>query len=213
MIRVAITDDHLLIINGIQELLAPLAHIQITDAYMNAAETRAGLARAVPDVLLLDINLPDGDGIQLCRELTKAYPDLKVLALTTYNQTALVKNFMRQGASGFLLKNTSLAELQEAIETVYGGEQYLQGEIREALLRSSLGAPAPHVHFRPKLTRREKEVLQLIVDELTTQEIADKLFLSPKTIETHRLNLLQKLGVRNTAGLVKTALHHGLLED
>jgi DNA-binding NarL/FixJ family response regulator len=212
MIDIAITDDHLLIINGIKDLLANVPHFRFVDAFVSAEETRKGLAVFQPDVLLLDINLPDGDGIQLCRELTREYPGLKVLALTTYNQTVLVKNMMKNRASGYLLKNTSLNELQEAIETVYRGEKYLQPEIREALLRDSIGDPMPSNHFRPKLTRREKEVLQLIVDELTTQEIADRLFLSPKTVESHRLNLLQKLGVRNTAGIVKAAFTQGLLD-
>ncbi len=213
MIRVAVTDDHLLIINGIKDLLAKVANIKVVASYLNVAETREGLAASLPDILLLDINLPDGDGIHLCKEVTKQYPSLKVLALTTYNQNVLVKNMMRAGASGFLMKNTSHQELCEAIQTVFNGEQYLQSEIKEALLRDSLGQAAPRTGFRPKLTRREKEILQLITDELTTQEIADRLFLSPKTVETHRLNLLQKLGVRNTAGLVKAAFHHGLLEE
>ncbi|MDP5169486.1 MAG: response regulator transcription factor [Bacteroidia bacterium] len=212
MIDIAITDDHLLIINGIKDLLANVPHFRFAGAFASVEETRKGLAASQPDVLLLDINLPDGDGIQLCRELTREYPRLKVLALTTYNQTVLVKNMMKNRASGYLLKNTSLNELKEAIETVYRGEKYLQPEIREALLRDSIGDPTPGNHFRPKLTRREKEVLQLIVDELTTQEIADRLFLSPKTVESHRLNLLQKLGVRNTAGIVKAAFTQGLLD-
>jgi len=156
--------------------------------------------------------LPDGDGIQLCKELVKAQPNLKVIALTTYNQNILVKNMIRNGAHGFLLKNTSLEELQRAIETVYRGEQYLQTEIKESLLRDTLGTTAQRTTFRPRLTRREKEVLQLIMDELTTTEIGEKLFISPKTVETHRLNLLQKLGVRNTAGLVKEAINQGLLD-
>ncbi len=212
MIKVAITDDHLLIINGIKELLANVPHFQFVGQFLTVTDTREGLAASLPDVLLLDINLPDGDGIQLCRELTRDFPTLKVLALTTYNQTVLVKNMMKNRASGYLLKNTTLKELQEAIETVYRGEQYLQAEIKEALIRDSIGGTSLGSQFRPKLTRREKEVLQLIVDELTTQEIADRLFLSPKTVESHRLNLLQKLGVRNTAGIVKAAFTQGLLE-
>lgn len=212
MINVAITDDHLLIINGIRELLTQIDDMQLSAHYMNVAETVEGLRNEQPAVLLLDINLPDGDGIQLCRDLTKTYPDLKIIALTTYSQNVLVKSMMRNGAHGFLMKNTSKAELEEAIRAVSAGGQYLQAEIKEALLRDSIGAPAQRTTFRPKLTRREKEVLQLIMDEMTTQEIADKLFLSPKTVETHRLNLLQKLGVRNTAGLVKEAINQGLLE-
>lgn len=213
MINVAITDDHLLIINGIKDLLSRIEGIELSGSYMNAEETRIGLEKAVPDVLLLDINLPDGDGIQLCRELTRKYPALQVIALTTYNQNVLVKNMMRNGSSGFLMKNISAEELENAIRTVHRGEQYIQPIIKEALLRDSFGTAEPRTTFRPKLTRREKEVLGLIMDEMTTQEIADKLFLSPKTIETHRLNLLQKLGVRNSAGLVKEAINQGLLDD
>jgi len=212
MIKVAITDDHLLILNGINDLLSRIEGVTLSASYLNAADTRKGLEQELPDVLLLDINLPDGDGIQLCQELTRKYPALRVIALTTYNQNVLVKNMMRNGASGFLMKNVSVQELEDSIRTVHRGEQYLQPAIKESLLRDSLGTPEPRTTFRPKLTRREKEVLQLIMDEMTTQEIADKLFLSPKTVETHRLNLLQKMGVRNTAGLVKEAINQGLLD-
>lgn len=212
MTKVAITDDHMLIISGLKDLLSQLDGLELTESYTCIADTRVGLELSLPDVLLLDINLPDGDGIQYCKEIKRLYPKLKVIALTTYSQNILVKNMMRNGADGFLLKNTSVYELQSAISTVQRGEMYLQPAIKEALLRDSIGAPIAKTTFRPTLTRREKEVLTLIIDELTTQEIADQLFISPKTVETHRLNLLQKLGVRNTAGLVKEAINQGLLD-
>lgn len=212
MIKVAITDDHFLIINGIKDLLSTIEGVSYCGGYLSAAEAREGLQNHPADVLLLDINLPDGDGIHLCKELLKAHPNLKVVALTTYNQNVLVKNMMRNGASGYLIKNTSKNELKEAIFAAYAGEQYVQAEVKEALLRDALGSSHQRTTFRPKLTRRENEVLKLISEEMTSQEIADKLFISPKTVETNRLNLLQKLGVRNTAGLVKAALHQGLLE-
>lgn len=212
MINVAITDDHLLIINGIKDLIGRIEDVRLVDSFMTLGETRRGLENSIADVLLLDINLPDGDGIQFCKEITSVYPQLKVLALTTYSQNILVKNMMRNGAHGFLLKNTSVEELEQAIQIVFRGERYLQTDIKDALLQDSIGASAPKTTFRPTLTRREKEVLTLIMDEMTTQEIAEKLFLSPKTVETHRLNLLQKMGVRNTAGLVKEAINQGLLE-
>ncbi len=212
MINVAITDDHLLIINGIKDLIGRIEDVRLVDSFMTLGETRRGLENSVADVLLLDINLPDGDGIQFCKEITSVYPQLKVLALTTYSQNILVRNMMRNGAHGFLLKNTSVEELEQAIQIVFRGERYLQTDIKDALLQDSIGVSAPKTTFRPTLTRREKEVLTLVMEEMTTQEIAEKLFLSPKTVETHRLNLLQKMGVRNTAGLVKEAINQGLLE-
>ncbi|TXH26163.1 MAG: response regulator transcription factor [Cyclobacteriaceae bacterium] len=210
MIRIAITDDHLLILKGIQELLHQLENIQVVGTFMNIEETRIGISSANPDILFLDLNLPDGDGVQFCKELKRSYPDLKILALTSYNQTVLVKNMMRNGASGFLLKNTSLNELRNAIHLVYEGGQYLQNEIKEALLQNSLGAQSTHDSFQAALTKREIEVLDLIVKEHTTQEVADKLFISVKTVEAHRTHLMDKLGARNLAGLVKIAIEKGL---
>ncbi|HMR56185.1 MAG TPA: response regulator transcription factor [Cyclobacteriaceae bacterium] len=210
MIRIAITDDHLLILKGIQELLHQLDDVQVVGTYMNIQETRIGIPKSNPEILFLDLNLPDGDGVQLCKELRKDYPNLKIIALTSYNQVVLVKSMMRNGASGYLLKNTSLDELRDTIHCVYEGGQYLQKEIKEVLLQNSLGVHSTHGSFQPMLTQRETEVLDLIVKEHTTQEIADKLFISVKTVEAHRTHLMDKLGVRNLAGLVKVAIEKGL---
>ncbi|MCB0761195.1 MAG: response regulator transcription factor [Flavobacteriales bacterium] len=210
MIRVAITEDHPLIVSGIREILDHAEGMELVHAYPTAAASNDGLAAELPDVLLLDIHLPDGDGVDLCKEYKRLYPELRIIALTTYNQTMLVKNMMKNGASGYLLKNTSREELLEAISKVHQGEQYLQNEIKEALLSASLGESV-RPSYMPKLTRREKEVLELIVEELTTAEIAERLFISPKTVESHRLNLIQKLGVRNSAGLVKEAITKDLI--
>lgn len=209
MIRVAVTDDHPLILNGIKDLLSDSNDITVTHTWENAALTKEGLANDLPDILLLDINLPDGDGIELCSEFKKSYPDLKIIALTTFNQAVMVRNMMKNGASGYLLKNTTKEEIVDAIQTVHKGEDYLQADVKEILLKESLGKPVQS--YIPKLTRREKEVLALIVEEMTTAEIAEKLFISPKTVESHRLNLIQKLGVRNTAGMVKEAINKGLV--
>ncbi len=211
MINVAITDDHPLILNGITEIIESTPDMRLSGAYLSAEETAVGLALNTPDILLLDINLPDGNGLDLCKVYTKLYPKMRIIALTTYNQTLIVKGMIQNGAAGYLLKNTSKEELIAAITTVNNGGQYLQEDIKEVLLSSALGGKKQS-SFIPKLTRREKEVLALIVDQHTTAEIAEILFVSPKTVESHRLNLIQKLGVRNTAGLVKEALIKGLLD-
>jgi len=211
MIKVAVTDDHQLIINGLKDILSAADGIEFANGYLTIEETRKGLTKNTTDVLLLDVNLPDGDGIQYCKELTKEHPNLKVIALTSYDQSIMVKNMMRNGASGYLLKNTSKQELLKAIETVCNGGRFLQPELERRLLDESFGS-APQQGYIPTLTRREKEVLELILEEMTSAEIADKLFISQKTVETHRLNLIQKMGVRNTAGLVKEAINKGMVE-
>lgn len=211
MINVAITDDHPLILNGITEIIESTPDMRLSGAYLSAEETAVGLALNTPNILLLDINLPDGNGLDLCKVYTKLYPKMRIIALTTYNQALIVKGMIQNGAAGYLLKNTSKEELIAAITSINSGGQYLQEDIKEVLLSSALGG-TKQSSFIPKLTRREKEVLALIVDQHTTAEIAEKLFVSPKTVESHRLNLLQKLGVRNTAGLVKEALMKGLLD-
>jgi DNA-binding NarL/FixJ family response regulator len=211
MIRIGIVDDHPLFINGIKEAVATFEGIELIALSPSAHEVRLAVSQHLPDVLLLDLNLPDADGVDLCRELRSQYPTLQIIALTTHHQHAMVKILLGNGASGYLLKTVSITELEEAIHTVHAGKVYLQSTLRDVLLNESLGQLTQNDYNQVMLTRREKEVLRFIVEEYTSQEIADKLFLSVKTIETHRLNLVQKLGVRNTAGLVRVALSKGLI--
>lgn len=210
MIKVVATDDHVMVLRGIETMLKNSGDITVIATYTNCDETLKGIQIEKPDVLLLDINLTDGNGIEFCKTLYKKYPDIHIIALTNFNETAFVKNIIRNGAKGYLLKNTDKNELESAIKKVYRGEQYLQKSIQKKLLDESFGITSRNT-FIPKLTRREKEVLKLIVDELTTQEIADKLFISVKTVETHRSHLIQKLDVRNSAGLVRIAIEKGLI--
>lgn len=209
MIKVAATDDHVMVLKGIETMLKNSNDVNVIATYKTCQETCVGIKIEKPDVLLLDINLPDCNGIEFCKKLQKEYPEILIIALTNFNETAFVKNIIRNGAKGYLLKNTDKHELETAIKKVFRGEQYLQKSIQKKLLDESFGISSRKT-FIPKLTRREKEVLKLIVDELTTQEIADKLFISVKTVETHRSHLIQKLEVRNTAGLVRIAIEKGL---
>ncbi len=210
--KIAITDDHEMIRNGIDSLLENYPDILIINKYADAKETIFGLEKELPDVLLLDINLPDTNGVDLCKVLIKSYPNLKIIALSNYDETSFVKRILKNGASGYLLKNTNSEELVEAIKSVLKGEQYLQRDIKKKLLNRSIGQTVSN-GLKPNLTRREKEVLICISQELTIQETALKLFISPKTVETHRMNLMSKLGARNSVGLIKLAMEKDLLHN
>ncbi|NER17745.1 response regulator [Spongiivirga citrea] len=209
--KIAITDDHVMVAKGIAAMLADTKEIEVVATYQTGNETLESIKNDAPDVLLLDINLPDINGIDLCKTVLKSSKDLKIIAITNYEDTSFVKRILKNGAHGYLLKNTDKIELLEAFKTVLSGEQYLQKDIQKKLLNQSLGQKKEKTLFT-KLTRREKEVLQAISEELTTQEIADKLFVSAKTVETHRMNLMSKLGARNSVGLVKTAMELDLLD-
>ncbi|MDX2285466.1 MAG: response regulator transcription factor [Bacteroidia bacterium] len=209
MIRISITDDHPLVLDGLRAMLSTQPDMQVIGTSQTAAQTRQAAAAALPDLLLLDIQLPDGDGIELCKWLKKTYPALHIIALSNLSQPAFVRQMMKAGAAGYLLKNVPHTVLYEAIRKVMAGESYLQAELQQMLLAESLGR-AQASSFIPVLTRREREILHLIVEECTTQEIADRLCITVSTVETHRLNLMQKFGVRNMAGLVREAVLKGL---
>ena len=209
MIRVLIVDDHQVVLDGIQSMLDREEGIFVSGKAMSGPDAFEFLKYNPVNVALIDINMPGMDGIELCKAIRKKYPDIKVLALTTFNEVSFITNMMKSGASGYLLKNTTKEELITAIKTIQKGEQFLAREVREKLISASLGEKG--MSYIPKLTRREKEVLKLILEEFTTKEIAEKLFISTATVETHRLHLLNKLGVRNTAGLVKVAIEKGLV--
>ena len=210
MIRIAITDDHPLVIQGISAFFDSELDMDIVASFSNGEDTIQNIDQYEVNVLLLDINLPDMSGIDVCKKISKTYPHIQVLCLSSFKLTGLIKSMMKAGAKGYVIKNADKKTLLEAIKSVYIGQEYIQKELKDELLNEVLQKPTSK-SFIPHLTRREKEVLQLIVDELTTQQIANKLFISPKTVETHRLNLLLKLDVKNTAGLVKIALEKNLV--
>ena len=204
--RVLLVDDHPMVLAGLRALLAPLPGLEVVATAATAAEAYAAVATHRPDVVLLDINLPDQSGLDVCRRLADDYPGLKILALTTLNERSYVTRMMAQGAAGYVLKNASPDELAEAIARVRAGKKYFSEEVQELLLQ-----PEPAVAAVPPLTRREKEILGLIAQGLTSQDMADRLFLSVLTVETHRRNLLAKFEVNNTAALIRLAAQHQLL--
>lgn len=209
MITIAILDDHTMVLKGIESMLENVSNINISKTFVTSKDLTCFLETSTVDVLLLDINLPDINGIQLCATITKIYPQITIIGLSNYGETSFIRNMMKNGAKGYLLKNTTKEELIEAIKTVHDGKIYLPEKLKNKLLNESFGVQ--NSSFIPKLTRREKEILQCISDELTNNEIADKLFISTKTVESHRNSILQKFGVRNTAGLIKEAFTKGLL--
>ncbi len=211
IIRIAIADDHPIVVEGISNLLRSRDHFKITATYGSGAGLLEGLSHDVPDVLLLDFYFPDTTAIQLVRVITKKYPELRILAITSSDNAMNVKDMMQNGCSGYILKSAALSVLIEAVETIYKGGQYLQPAIKELLLESML---TPQ-HKKPadyKLTQREQTILTLLSQGKTNSEIAEQLFVSLRTIENNRLSLYKKLGVRNTAELIKNALQQGLIK-
>lgn len=209
-VKISITDDHLVVLKGIESLLQDEDWLNIISIQENANSTIENFSVNLPDVLLLDINLPDINGIELTKKLMSTYPDLKIIALTNHEDLSFVKRIISNGASGYILKNAHKEEILEAIKTVINGEKYFQSKLQNKLLNQSLGQ-FENSALKPKLTKREKEVLKAIADELTTKEISELLFISPKTVESHRMSLMSKLGAKNSVGIVRIAIEKQLL--
>ena len=213
MIKILIADDHRLVIDGLVLMLAEATDIQCVGQAFNGKEALDLLATTPADVVLLDINMPEMDGLECCKLINEQHPNVKVLVLSMMREASLVKAMLKLGASGFLLKNAGKDEVMDAIRKVAAGQQAYSQEVLESLLNSYAAKPVKSSNSPfPTISRREKQILQLIVDEKTTSEIAEELFISFGTVETHRRNLLLKLNARNTAGLVKAALEFELLK-
>lgn len=215
MIRIFIADDHVMFAEGVESLLVGEPDFALVGKATTAAETLRQVTHEPPDVLLLDINLPDQSGLEVCKQLRTDLPDLKILVLSMLSEESYISAMLGLGAQGYVLKNTGKAELCHAIRTLSAGKTYFSKEVTDVVMRGLMhhrtgGAVAKEP---PKISRREREVLHLIMDERTTPEIATQLFLSEKTVESHRAALLAKLGARNTAGLVKAALQWKILDE
>lgn len=208
IIKLFIVDDHQMLIEGIKSLLQDQKAIEIVGSANNAELCKQFFLTQTADVILMDINLPDTSGIELTAILLEKHPKLKIIALSTFTQGSYVRKMMENGAKGYLLKNASKFEILKAINTVDSGNCYLTLEADEALkyeinLQNKL----------PKITKREKEVLVLIVEGLTNPQIAEKLYISIDTVDSHRKNLYLKLNVNNTAMLIGFVNDHKLLVD
>lgn len=205
-IRVAIADDHLMFRQGIAALFLNNLDIEIIAQAADGLEALALVKEHKPDVLLLDIEMPNMDGLEVLNELKKRRETTKVLVLTMFKSAQFVKNIIQRGAAGYLKKDVGRDILFEAIQKIHTEGHYFTPEA-QALLVQGFSQPQPSAKISP----REKEVISLIVDGLTTKEIAAKLFLSKYTIESHRQNVMLKLDVKNMAELVKYALQHNLV--
>ena len=203
-IKVFIVDDHYMVVEGIRSMLQTEISVDWLGHASNADSCLSFLKQQQPDVLLMDINMPGKSGIELCCEVKKKYPGVFVLALSTFNQQSFIEKMMQNGASGYVLKNASQHELMEAIGTVAKGKTFLSDEAAAAL-RKNINSTVPVI------TRREKEVLELLADGLTNNEIAKKLFVSTTTIDSHRKSLVAKLKAKNTPELIKLAFMHKLI--
>ncbi len=192
-----------MVIEGIRSLLQNEKDIECMGHAMNAGSCLAFLRNQLPDVILMDINLPGKSGIDLCKEVKEKYPSVFIIGLSTFNQQSFIQKMMDNGASGYVLKNATREELMEAVNEVIKGKTYLSFEASQTMRNK------PSNNF--VLTRREKQVLELIADGMTNYEIAAKLFIGSTTVDTHRKNLLAKFEVKNTASLIRMAAQKQLI--
>jgi len=208
-ITIAVLDDHTLIIEAIKSLVENDAEIQFTQGFQYSSKLFDFLENEThPNILLLDIQLNNEDGIEICKKINTSYPNLTILMLSSITQSAVVMDALKKGAKGFLPKNISLEDLKEACQTVLNGKTYLHQDI--SLIPTE--ERTSKYDYLPKLTRREKEVLTLILEEMTTAEIAASLSLTVSTVETHRASLFSKTNSKNVVGLIKYTLEKGLLD-
>jgi DNA-binding NarL/FixJ family response regulator len=206
MIRVFIVDDHNLVIEGIASLLENDSEIDVIGSANTGQDCLDFFKGNTTDLVLLDINLPDISGLDLCKILKTKYPNLKIIALSTLNQSTYINKMMAYGADGYLLKNVGRTELSEAILNVMAGQKVLSEEVAKIVKISK-----ERLEALPILTKRETEILKLVAEGLTNQQIGEKLFISIDTVDSHRKNLHTKLGVNNTALLVRFALENGVI--
>jgi len=202
--------------DGISSILKNEPDMQVIGKCLDGPSVLEFLGKTPVDILLLDVNLPGMSGIDVCKEVSAKHKAVKVIAISMFNEESFVSEILNNGAKGYVLKNTGRDELIKAINTVLEGKSYFSEDVTETIMKGLMNQRTGAKQAKkdpPKISRREKEVLDLIVKEHTTQEIANKLFISLKTVESHRSNLLSKLNARNTAGLVRITMEFNLLGD
>lgn len=204
-IKVIVVDDHPMVIEGMRAMLQQIPYVAWCAAASNAFMAMEIVKEQQPDLVITDINLPEISGIELTGRIKKEYPGIKVIGMSTFNERSYISQMIQSGADGFLVKSAPKEEIEKAIGSVIDGQMYLSVDI------NLNNREIKELKNQPVLTRREKEILHLIADGFTNPQIADKLFISLNTVDTHRKNLLAKFETNNTASLIKLAGKMGIL--
>jgi len=212
-IKVAIADDHKIFRKGVILSLRPFTNIKFVLEAEHGEELLNGIQAAAPDVVLMDLRMPGKDGIETTKIISKQYPHIKVLVLSMYEDERFVYHLMENGANGYLLKNTEPDEIRKSIYAVHENGYYFNDLVNKALLKKLVikANIKPSFNQDVEFTERELQVLKLICEEKTAAEIAKEIFLSPRSVEGIRQRLIEKVGVRNTAGLVMFAIKNGII--
>jgi len=207
MINVAITDDHPLLMEGLKNILEKKDDIAIVGCFSSAMSLQTALKNTAIDILLLDINLTDINSLELIKPLRKKQPAMQIIMLSVHNEFAVINSALKEGAAGYIQKNASVDEIVQGIQVVYEGKQFLCMQTQQIFNKKEKEG----LNTIPKLTRREKEILAVAALGLTTQQIADKLFISTHTVDSHRKNLIEKFQTSNLSSVITKAIEYGLI--
>ena len=211
MISIVLVDDHVIMRDGLRQLLKEESDIEVIDEADNGRDAVKIVLEKKPDIVIMDIAMHDMNGIEATRQIKKENPDINIIALSMHSERQIVVGVFRAGASGYLLKDSTSVELVEAIRTVYNNRKYVSQKISDIVLQEISDAKKDSDEIGVDvLTNRESEILQLISEGNSTKRIAEVLFISPKTVESHRANIMDKLNIRNLPELTKYAIRSGL---
>lgn len=211
-IKIILVDDHQMFRDGVKSVLAEEENIEIIGEVGTAKDLYNLLKSNSPDLIITDISMPDISGIEIAKYVSENYPKIKILILSMHSNEEFITKALSVGANGYLPKDTSMSELLEAIRVIYKGDNYFNKNISDTILRSIINKSKQESHDKITLTNREKEVIKLVVEGLTNKEIADKLFISIRTVDSHKNNIMQKLNLKSSVELVKYAIKNKLAE-
>ena len=212
-VKIVLVDDHQMFRDGVKSVLSDEENMEVIGEVGNGKDLYELLNLKSPDLIITDISMPDISGIEVTKFLSENYPKVKILILSMHSNEEFITKALSAGANGYLPKDTSMSELLEAINAIYKGDNYFNKEISDTILKSIINKSKLGQGNNPKnetLTKREKEIVSLVVDGLTNKEIADKLFISVRTVDSHKNNIMQKLNLKSSVELVKYAIKNRL---
>lgn len=211
MIKLLLADDHNIILDGLSQMFNQSEELSVVATANNGIEVLEKLNIASFDIIMLDINMPQMNGMQCAQEILKLHPTQKIMMLTMNEEKSIIEKMISIGVKGFLLKTTEKDELINAIKMVHSGKEYFSSGITKIMMSQPNEKPASNLEVLSLLTEREIEIIKYIAEGLSSIEIGEKLFISPRTVETHRTNIIKKINVNNVAGMVRFAFQNNLV--